>query len=309
MAITHAALQTASMQLAAQLDQALLETLTDKGWIRNTGALVDFGTINGSLSDTATVRYVDLGGADAMAAASSEVSDEALTDPGYATATIAVARYALVRELSDLAAASEGPGGVSAMLLAADLVNSYEHAVNGVVATAIAGASTDVGDGAANDMKVSDFFDAIYQLELNDNPNDALYCMLHNQQLVDFQRDLQTQGGWATFDPATPALIAAKGQGFAGAYMGVDIYKSGDVTQGAGVSNGAMWSRGALGIKTGAYGPEHHTGSAAAVITQGEILVELGRVLGGGRVKIAGEAMFGVAIVEQNRIVGIVSDD
>jgi len=308
MAITHAALQTASMQLAAQVEQGLIEILTDKAWLRNTGALVDFGVVNGGLSDTSTVRLWSGGGSDAMAAASTEISDETLTDPTYATATIAVARYSLVREQSDLGIATEGPGGLSPMKLAADVVNSYEAAVNAAIATAIATASTDVGGGAGVDLRVSDYFDAIYTLQAADNPAEGLYCLIDNQAFIDFQRDLQTAGGYATFDPATRELIAAKGQGFVGRYMGVDIYKSSQVTTGAGVTNGAMWSQGALGIKSAAYGPEHHVGSSNTVITQGDVLVELDRVLAGGRVKIAGEAMFGVGVIEQARLVGIVSD-
>ena len=306
MPILHSGLET-DLRLATALDQALLISLTDMAWIGapELGAIRDLGFVNGTGSDTARVRFAGLNGADHFAATAAEDTDpteEALAD---ASADIAVARAALVRNIGDLALGTGFADDISAERLAADMVFSYRGYYNSLVATAIAPASTDVGTSTV-DMSVDDFYDAIFQLELSSVPG-PYYCMLHPRQFADFQESLRAEGGATQFSPATQEMLKIAGQGFAGSFAGVNVFLSSDVSSAGGNRHGAMWGQGALAHKRMIPNPPVGAGTAVAV-RMDELLVEITRDASKGVTEVAGNAYVGVGLIEQARIVGIVTD-
>jgi len=306
MPILHSGLET-DLRLATALDQALLISLTDMAWIGapELGAIRDLGFVNGTGSDTARVRFAGLNGADHFAATAAEDTDpteEALTD---ASADIAVARAALVRNIGDLALGTGFADDISAERLAADMVFSYRGYYNSLVATAIATASTDVGTSTV-DMSVDDFYDAVFQLELSSVPG-PYYCMLHPRQFADFQESLRAEGGATQFSPATQEMLKIAGQGLAGSFAGVNIFLSSDVSSAGGNRHGAMWGQGALAHKRMIPNPPVGAGTAVAV-RMDELLVEITRDASKGVTEVAGNAYVGVGLIEQARIVGIVTD-
>ena len=306
MPILHSGLET-DLRLATALDQALLISLTDMAWIGapELGAIRDLGFVNGTGSDTARVRFAGLNGADHFAATAAEDTDpteEALAD---ASADIAVARAALVRNIGDLALGTGFADDISAERLAADMVFSYRGYYNSLVATAIATASTDVGTSTV-DMSVDDFYDAIFQLELSSVPG-PYYCMLHPRQFADFQESLRAEGGATQFSPATQEMLKIAGQGFAGSFAGVNVFLSSDVSSAGGNRHGAMWGQGALAHKRMIPNPPVGAGTAVAV-RMDELLVEITRDASKGVTEVAGNAYVGVGLIEQARIVGIVTD-
>ena len=306
MPILHTGLES-DLRLGEALDQALLVSLTDMAWIGapELGAIRDLGFVNGTGSDTARVRFAGLNGADHFAAPAAEDTDESETALVDASADIAVARAALVRNIGDLALGTGFADDISAERLAADMVASYRGYYNGLVATAIATASTDVGTSTV-DMSVDDFYDAIFQLELSSVPG-PYYCMLHPRQFADFQESLRAEGGATQFSPATQEMLKIAGQGFAGSFAGVNVFLSSDVSSAGGNRHGAMWGQGALAHKRMIPNPPVGAGTAVAV-RMDELLVEITRDASKGVTEVAGNAYVGVGLIEQARIVGIVTD-
>ena len=306
MPILHTGLES-DLRLGEALDQALLVSLTDMAWIGapELGAIRDLGFVNGTGSDTARVRFAGLNGADHFAATAAEDTDESETALVDASADIAVARAALVRNIGDLALGTGFADDISAERLAADMVASYRGYYNGLGATAIATASTDVGTSTV-DMSVDDFYDAIFQLELSSVPG-PYYCMLHPRQFADFQESLRAEGGATQFSPATQEMLKIAGQGFAGSFAGVNVFLSSDVSSAGGNRHGAMWGQGALAHKRMIPNPPVGAGTAVAV-RMDELLVEITRDASKGVTEVAGNAYVGVGLIEQDRIVGIVTD-
>ena len=104
---------------ANAMDRALYELLHDSTTIRNIpGAFLDGGTINGTLSDTKTLRYAGLMGYDPMvtqAAENTDVGTTALTD---AHVDLAVGRGSLRYDMSDMAQIASGGAGPELLQLA-----------------------------------------------------------------------------------------------------------------------------------------------------------------------------------------------
>ena len=83
-------------------------------------------------------------------------------------------------------------------------------------------------------MSVDDFFDAMFQLQLESNDGDFV-SVLHPRQLSDLQESLRGESNNAmAFNPATAEMMKIKGQGYAGTLMGVDIFKSSYVEEATG---------------------------------------------------------------------------
>jgi hypothetical protein len=299
-AILQSNLET-DLRLASSLAANLRVLLADQASLRTSGAVTFLGSVNGSLTDTLSERFAGLDGYDAFAAASSEASDESSTAMTDASASIAVARMVIRRDISDLAVLT-GNGAINPRRLAASMVGEYEQGFNQLVADAIDDASTDVGSSGV-DASISDFFDAIFQLELNSVPG-PYFAILHPRQVADLQESLRAEGGAVQYMPATAEMLMAKGQGYAGSLLGVDIHKISKVNSAGGNRHGCMLGLGALGYRVGIV--EEVIGST--VIRADEFVVEFERDASKSTTEIVGSSYLGVGIIEQARIVGIVTD-
>ena len=303
--ILHSNLET-DLRLAATLDRGLHELLADRASIRRTGALQFFGTVNDTGSDTKRVRLAGLNGYDEMsttAAENTDVSNTSLTD---SSADIAVVRGSLRYDESDLAALTGFTGSdINPVVLAGSMVGAFEGWFNQLVANVIDDFGTDVGTSTV-DMSVDDWYDAIFTLEIADVPG-PFFAMLHARQLADLQNSLRSEGGAVQFMPATAEMLMIKGQGYAGNLNGVDIYRSSNVNSAGGNRHGAMWGFGALGFCLGVPGPIVG-GSQVVQFGDAPILVEFDRDSSAATTEIVGHGYAGVAIIEDSRGVGIVTD-
>lgn len=306
MPILHSGLET-DLRLAAALDQGLLVSLTDMATIRNVPGAIDFhGSVNGTGSDTGRLRFVGLGGADHMAGSTegTTVSETALTD---ASVDIAVTRQALVRNIGDLATLTGFGVDVNPQSLAADMVASYDGRFNELFTAAGATASTNVGTSGV-DMSHDDFMDAVFTLQLNSATGPFFAC-LHPRQYVDWIESLRSEGGALQFSPATAEMLAIRGQGYAGEYLGVNIFKMSDVTEATGNKEGFFWGAGAFGYKVAQPDGRLMLGAGAGVaVAMDEILVEVQREPDGALTKVSGNAWVGLSVKEQARLVGCVTD-
>ena len=102
-------------------------------------------------------------------------------------------------------------------------------------------------------------------------------------------------------------MLQAKGQGYQGSFLGVDIYKSDKVIiDGGGDAHGGMWAAGgAMGYKTGsASAPMGGT----VVSPGGEITVEFERVAAAATTQIIGTGYLGLSVLEDVQGVQIITD-
>ena len=144
-AILHSNLET-DLRLAAALDKEISMLLADRASLRNTGTIRNYGMVNGMGSDTKVVRLAGLAGTNAFSATAAENTDVSTTALTDSSVSIAVARAALRRDISDLADLTGFQGSdITPETLAAAMVIESEAYFVAQVATAVATASTNVG--------------------------------------------------------------------------------------------------------------------------------------------------------------------
>jgi hypothetical protein len=296
------------LRLAKILNNEIQLLLADRASLRNHPSIFNAGNIAGRGSSVLSVPQAGLDGYDLMTAVGSETtaaSNVALTD---GSADITIARYALRREISDLANMTDSVG-LNVERLAADMVGGYEMAVTNAICDTIDGFTATAGT-SGSDMTVDDFFTALFTLEQASVPT-PFVSVLHPVQLTDLQNSIRAEASNAiAFSPATVEMLAAKGQGFAGSFMGVDIYKSSKVpTANAGADRaGAMMGYGAVGMAEGSVRPIAALGGALQFPAGTVIAVEYERDSSKALTAITGNAYFGVSILQDGMGVSIITD-
>lgn len=304
MAITDYA-QLGDLRLEAMIENEVRAVLADMASIRNSGALLYMGDVAGIGSDSMRMRFANWGAATPFATASdgAEVSQSTLTPT---TVDITVGRSALRYDITDLAALTGLGMDIDPFSLAQKMAMSAEARINQIIAATFASATNVVGTSGV-DMSVDDFYDAMFQLESEANNGD-FYCILHPQQLSDLRDSLRSESNNAlAFSPATEDMLAIKGQGFAGRFGGVDIFKSSYVTEAAGNKIGAMMSRGGVAYAVGT--PRPLAGAGVEIRPAGTpVVIGFQRDESKGLTEVVGHLYCGAAISEDARIVKIVTD-
>ena len=305
--ITEPTLQSGDLRLAAVLSQEIALLLADRTSMRNTGAIVNHGLINGQGSDTVKIRKAGLDGYDKFATAGADGSDVGTPEDLTSSATsLTVARYALRRDLTDLGELS-GMGGadITPQRLALSMVGEAEKCFMSLVATAIASfGATDAGSTGV-DLSVDDWFDAIRTLQVAGNSGPT-FALLHPTQLSDLQNSIRAEAGSIQWVQATQDMLSVKPAGYAGMFAGVEIYTNTEVTAtGTTDYNGGMWNAGAIGYveaaPVGAFGDIVRPGASP-------LQVEFERDASAGLTSIVGSYYVGVGIVQDGMGVGIVTD-
>jgi len=305
MPVLHSNLETDQREVD-RLDHGLRTSLIDMASIRQVpGALQFEGTVNGALSDTARIQYWSGGGSDTFStpAESGTVAETGITDTSV---TIAVVRHGFVRNISDLADLTGGSADMNAERLAADAVFGNERTFTNDFMTALATLSTDVGTSGSN-MVHDDFADALYTLEIADNPAGPVFAALHGRQLADWQESLRAEGGALHLMPAKGNMLRFKGQGFSGEMLGVQVWKFSHVTDDSTDRNGGMWTPGCFGYKIGI--PNAPRGGSAVAVRQDELMIEYTRSADASLTQIAANSFYGISLLETARGVGIVTDN
>ena len=295
------------LRLAKILNNEIQLLLADRFSLRNHPSIANFGNIAGRGSSVLSIPQAGLDGYDLMTAVGSETSSAsnvALTD---SSADITIARYALRREISDLANMTDSVG-LNVERLAADMVGGYEMAVTNAICDTIDGFSATAGTSGV-DLSVDDFFSALFTLE-QANVATPYVSVLHPVQVTDLQNSIRAEGGALQYIAATQEMLMAKGQGFAGSFLGVDIFKSSKVpTANAGADRaGAMMGYGAVGMAEGAVRPIAALGGALQFPAGTVIAVEYERSSATALTSITGNAYFGVALLQDAMGVSIITD-
>jgi hypothetical protein len=295
-------------RVSAVLHQTILEKLTDKASLVNHPYILAFQNMNNSGSSALQVPVMGLGGYNAMAAVADGVaaSNTALTT---GSATITIARQALVRQITDLANLTNSvPGGMGVGIdgLAEDMVGAYNKRVTAMLCGLSTSFSQYVGSTGVN-LSVSTLYDGIFALQLT--ANDSFMAILHPQQINDLMSSLRSEAGPGQYLAATGEQVNAKGPGYRGSLFGVELFGSTQViTTNAGADfAGLMFSRGAIGYATGSAAPVR--GAGEIILPAGTpIVVELSRSAEAGLSTIVGSAFVGVAELDDARGVTILSD-
>lgn len=295
------------LRLAKILNNEIQLLLADRFSLRTHPAIYNAGNIAGRGSSVISIPQAGLEGYDLMTAVGSETTaaaNVALTD---ASADITIARYALRREISDLANMTDSVG-LTAERLAADMVGGYEMAVTNAICDTIDGFTSTAGTTGV-DLSVDDFFSALFTLE-QASVRTPYVSVLHPVQVTDLQNSIRAEGGALQYIAATQEMLVAKGQGFAGSFLGVDIFKSSKVpTANAGADRaGAMMGYGAVGMAEGSVRPISALSGALQFPAGTVIAVEYERNSSTALTAITGNAYFGVALLQDAMGVSIVSD-
>jgi hypothetical protein len=295
------------LRLSKILNNEIMLLLADRFSLGNHPSIVNFGNIAGRGSSVLSVPQAGLNGYNEMAATGGEIvaaTNTALTD---AKADITIARYAMRREISDLANMTDSVG-LTAEVLASSMVGEYEMAVTTAICDVIDGFTSTAGTSGV-DLSVDDFFSALFTLE-QASAQTPYVSVLHPVQVTDLQNSIRAEGGALQYIAATQEMLSAKGQGFAGSFLGVDIFKSSKVkTANAGADRaGAMMAYGAVGRASGSVRPISALGGALTFPAGTELMVEFERTSATALTAITGNAYFGCAKMQDGKGVSIITD-
>lgn len=296
------------LQVAAILYQELQLLLADRASLSPHPSILDLGDVSGMGSTVLKVPFAGLDGYDVMAAVAegSSASNTALTD---ASVSITIARQALQRQMSDLAAIVNRRT-LSPDRLVADMVGAARMRVAAMIA-ALATSFTRIVGTSGSDMSVDDFFDGDILLNLSSNPADGRLAVLHGRQIGDFRQSLRAESGVLQYEPTTAEMIRAAGPGLVGRFLGYDIFQSSkcpDANSGADHA-GMMLGKGAIGMAKGSRLPQ--MGDAAGVLQGAEavpVWIGFERDESGALTKIVGNAYVGVAKLQDDAGVAVVTD-
>lgn len=297
---TYASLS--DLRVAAYLNQVLFQLLHEPLDLRQTMVEVPFSAGAGSAAaKLGLIQPIDAFTAPGEDTAASVVN---ITD---SSATLTVARYALEREITDLALITGGP---SIDDLAGWMAMSANYTIAGLLTAAFPSLATSVGTSGVN-LSVDDIYSAIYALQLSSVPG-PFFCVLKPKQWNNFQASLRGEAGAAQFSPATNEALAIKGPGFKGMFAGVEFYTHGTcVTANAGVDVvGAMYGKGCYAFTEAPLDKVMPLMNKAISPPGSKVVVEISRGSTGakaGKVFATGQYYPAVAEVEDLRGVKIVT--
>jgi len=291
----------ADTQLTASLNRLIHVLLLDMSDLVGAGLVTYYGDAGGALSATHKVARVDWD--DAMSAPTEGAAISSATAVSTSNVTIAVARQALYREVSDLIS---GTGSaISDEDIARAMAVSAVLRRTDMVAALFGSLSSSVGNSGV-DMTTDDFYDAIFTLEQALVPG-PFAAVLYPVQYTDLKSSIRGEGGPAQYIPATQDQTLAKGPGYKGMFAGVELYASDSVAASGGNSQGAMFGRGCFGYRDMS-AQNIPTVDLQLVDPTSPIWVERERVAVNGETQIVGNYYFGVSEIEDARGVLIETD-
>lgn len=297
------------LRLAQMLSMEIRLLLTDTANLRNSPFIDFVGSINGLGSDTIRVRKAGLSGYDLFTAVAQE--DDAATNTSLTDShvDVVVNRAFLRYQLTDLASLT-GIGGaneINVARIAASMAGSYEAYFADVTADAIDNFTATAGSSGAI-FDVDSMLAGIFELEQaasNKGVPGPYAAILHPKQLTELQDSLRNESNSIfSYAPATMEAIGMKGQGYVGRFLNVDLHTSSYVNTSLGDLQGALFGAGALGYATGI--PTAVAGGND-VMNMGEIMVELERDAATASTIIVGHAYLGMAVLDDDRGVRLIS--
>jgi len=293
------------LRLAETLSTQFMLLLADRNWLGNHPALFDAGDVSGTGSTVVKIPQIGLDGYDAAASAaeSGNSANVALTDT---STTVTVARQTLARETSGLAQITD-PGFLTSPTWANDAFGAMNARMTNMITALMSGFSSSVGSTGVN-LSVANFLAAKATLAVNNALDSTPLAILSSVQMADLMAELATtSGGAVQFLQATADLVQARGLGFQGQFLGVDLFSSNRVpTANAGADfAGGMFTRGAV---VTAFGTPFVEDPTQQVAIAGRILFERDRTARTDLTAYVSHFYYGVAEGQDLRGVAIVTD-
>ena len=301
--VSYSALLSTGGRVAKILSALLHTSLYDPTGLR---ALMKFIPYSPMGSSVMNVTKVTRGAV--MAAASSETSggfaNTALTTGNY---DLTIARYGLVMKPTDLMKLTGGP--IDPAYIVGILTESLDLTLTDLQVALYANLAGNVGTSGA-DLSVDDFFDAIYYLNLQNNPA-GFSAVLHPQQINDLIESVRSEAGPMQWRADAQGLLTAPGVGFRGQFAGVAVYQSDSVpTANAGADRqGAMFGPEAFAYTLAPVASmDPMVNPADILVATSEIFVERSRDAANGMSSLIANCYPGTAEAEDLRGVKITTD-
>lgn len=292
-----------NLRAAEVLNSAIWDILFDRTDLRQICLKVaDLGGSGSAVSKTAQVNF----GSPMAAAAGDEVTPSGNTALPASNLSLTIAQQIISYELSDLMQVTGGPGNLGMEQLSQAVADAYIRRFTELACTAGAGFTATVGSSGI-DLTMDDIYAAIFQLEQSVN-NPPFSAVLYPTQFTDMQESLRSEGGALQFHAPTADMLAIKGQGYKGNFLGVDFYTSDLVPDdnGGADSAGFMMAGGGLAyVEASARGIMPGATMAPA---QSPVYAEFDRVADPGLSRIVAHAFVGVGVGEDARGVAIITD-
>ena len=261
--------------------------------------------LGGSGSSTSQTAQVNLG-TSMSAANADQVTPQGNSVLPTSNLSLAIAQQIISYEISDMLQITGSAGSVGMATLARAVAEAYIVRFTGLACTAGAGFTNVVGTSTV-DLTMDDIFAAIFQLEQSVN-NPPFACVLFPNQFTDMQESLRSEGGAVQFHAPTAEMLAAKGQGYKGQFLGVDFYTSDQVNTANAGADSAGWMMSGGGIAYVEASAQGVMPGATIAPAQSPVYAEFDRVADPGLSKIIAHAFVGVGISEDLKGCAIITD-
>jgi hypothetical protein len=239
---SYAAYLSSGGRVARVLRAKLHDLLYDKVGLRGLMSRLENGNGSATLNTTKIARGM------VLAAASTEISGGfSNTLPTTTNFDCTTARYGGVIQPSDFFHITS-VDGLNVEYLLSILMETLELTLTDLLVALFANVAGNVGTSGA-DLTTDDWFDAIYYLNLQNNPGIGIVGVLHNQQVNDLIESARGETGPMQFRMDAQGLLVPPGTGFRGQFAGVTIIQSDSVVSTGADRRGCMFSEGAFAYR------------------------------------------------------------
>ena len=298
--ILYSDLVTNGGAVAEVLSALVVEALHDPADLSSLATRVDFDAI-GSSTMAVTIDQ-------APSAFSGPLGEATATsNSAYVTSEfqLAVAKYSLAYELTDLVGIAGGP--ISLESIVRKLERGVGLTLTDMITALFPSLSNNVGTTTAP-MTVTDLYSAQFQLN-SSNAQGPFSAVLSPTQMNNLRSGLRTEVGAAQFQEPQADMMATKGAiGFQGSWNGINFYQSDScVLANANADRvGAMFDSGCWAYTMANVGRmQGHIPSQNVLVNAGDLIVEMIRDGYGGQTAALATIYAAVAEVEDARGVSI----
>jgi len=281
-----------------------VQSLADRNALPNHPALIRAPAPAGAT--TVRVPDLDLNGA-VMLAATTEAAAVAATTPTDNASQIALGRFSKRYDLSDFMRQVDALGISAEQIFAMDAMIACGATLRDEVAGIVDSFSSTVG-ATTVDATAANFLEAIATLEIAAVSGPYL-AVLHPRQWADVRADVSTaSGGAIQWNAGSQAILDnAKGLGYQGNYLGVDVYTTTSVDDANSSADwaGGMFGRGAIAYAMSTPIPDS---DFPQVVLGNECLFEKDRNAPAGLTEYVSHMHFGVIEVIDAAGVSIITD-
>jgi hypothetical protein len=299
-ALTYGTTETNGGAVAELLATEILQQLYDPSDLRAVCSRINYNPLG---SDTMQVVQDMVPGA-----FSAPGENATLNATAYATThfDIQLVQYRRAYAAADMLPVSGSPIDINRMV--SNLMEGVALTFTDIICDVFPSFTAQAGATGVN-LSVDDIYDGIFSLNsaLNAGP---YTCVLHPTQWNHFISSLRAEVGAAQFAPATAAMLAQKGPGYRGQWMGVDFYVSDSVDTNGTDRIGGIFGSGAIAYAMGNVAAMSGMVPASNLIVDaGELVVELDRTAADGVTAAYATMVMGVSLAEDARGCEILSVD